>query len=213
MKIFTVRIGERYGAEYEVYLKDKLKDYDLTFIREPIKPGIQLQWNKMYPMSLDIDEPVCVIDIDILLVNNYKELFDYPIERGQFLTIPAWWHDGAIPINGGFYKYYPKDCYHIYETFIEDFNYWQLNYIKQGVVFGPVNGEQNFVWEQIQQFDIVTIPPQWVTKWGNKVDKFDLHTRYVELTYNDYLYLDDFHPDIKLIHYTLEDVEHERRSL
>ena len=39
----------------------------------------------MYGMNLDVDEPICVMDIDILLVNDYKKIFEFPIERGGFL--------------------------------------------------------------------------------------------------------------------------------
>ena len=31
-------------------------------------------WN-----ALDIDEPICVMDIDVLLVNDYEKIFDYPV--------------------------------------------------------------------------------------------------------------------------------------
>ena len=30
MKIFAVRIGDKYGPEYEEYLEDKLLDYELA---------------------------------------------------------------------------------------------------------------------------------------------------------------------------------------
>ena len=33
MKIFAVRIGERYGPEYEKYLEAKLPEYDFHWIR------------------------------------------------------------------------------------------------------------------------------------------------------------------------------------
>jgi hypothetical protein len=39
----------------------------------------------MWAMNLDIDEPICVIDIDIILINDYKKLFDFPILPGQFV--------------------------------------------------------------------------------------------------------------------------------
>ena len=93
MKIVAVRIGDRYGPAYEKYLEQKLPEYDFIWVREPIKDGVLLQWNKMYGMALDIDEPIVVMDIDVLLVNNYKELFEYPIKRGQFVSIPGWWRD------------------------------------------------------------------------------------------------------------------------
>ena len=76
MKILAVRIGDKYGPEYEDYLEEKLSDYELVWIREPYEKGIALQWNKMYGMQLDIDEPICVMDIDVLLINDYKKIFD-----------------------------------------------------------------------------------------------------------------------------------------
>ena len=105
MKIVAIRIGDRYGLEYEKYLEDKLSEYEFIWIRKPIRDDVLLQWNKMYAMSLDIDEPVVVMDIDVLLTNNYKELFEYPIKKGQFVSIPGWWRDTEnkrYKINGGF---------------------------------------------------------------------------------------------------------------
>ena len=74
MKIFAVRIGDKYGPEYETYLEKKLSDYEMVWIREPYHSDVQLQWNKMYAMNTGIDEPVCVIDIDMLLINDYKKI-------------------------------------------------------------------------------------------------------------------------------------------
>ena len=82
MKIIAVRIGDRYGPEYETHLESKLPEYEFVWIREPIRDDIVLQWNKMYGMNLDIDEPVCVVDIDVLLVGEYKKVFEYPIKYG-----------------------------------------------------------------------------------------------------------------------------------
>ena len=89
MKIIAIRIGERYGPEYEIYLEEKLPEYEFIWIRKPIREDVLLQWNKMYAMSLDIDDPVVVMDIDVLLTNNYKELFEYPVKKGQFVSIPG----------------------------------------------------------------------------------------------------------------------------
>ena len=33
-------------------------------------------------------------------------------------------------INGGFFKYYPKDVKYIYDKFMKDPNHWQTHYIK-----------------------------------------------------------------------------------
>lgn len=212
-KIFAVRIGERYGIEYENYLNKKLCDYDITWIREPYDQKIKLQWNKMYPMSLDIDEPVVVMDIDLLLINDYKKLFDYPIQRGEFLGIPSWWRDTpGYQINGGFFKYYPKDCKYIYDKFMSDPEYWQEYYIKNGTTIGPVNGEQHFVQDTAKErLTIKTVPESWVCRWSNSYNmteaqyddwKYTINKKYTEVTGNEYLNLGEFHEDIKLIHFT-----------
>ena len=63
----------------------------------------------MLCMNLDIDEPIVVMDIDLILLNNYQDLLEYKIERGQFLGMASWW--GSPPshiLNGGFFKYYPN---------------------------------------------------------------------------------------------------------
>ena len=82
MKIFAVRIGTKYGIEYEEYLEDKLSKYEIIWIREPYDPKVILQWNKMWAMQTDIDEPVCVMDIDVLLVNDYEKIFKDNLRRG-----------------------------------------------------------------------------------------------------------------------------------
>jgi len=213
MKVFCVRIGDKYGKEYEDYINEKLKKYEVVWIREPFRPSVKLQWNKMFPMSYNIDEPVVVIDIDIELINNYEELFDHPIEKGQFLSIPAWWKDNEkYVINGGFFKYYPSDCKYIYDKFISNIDYWQEYYINSGITVGPVNGEQHFVEDSVnEQLELITVPPSWITRWTNGYGMSDVQYKrwqytltqgYREATNNDYVWMGDFHEDIKMVHYT-----------
>ena len=80
MKIYCLRIGNKYGPEYEDYINEKLKDYEVIWIREAPRKDIPLQWNKINLMNLDIDEPIVALDIDVILTGNYKELFDYPVQ-------------------------------------------------------------------------------------------------------------------------------------
>lgn len=225
--VVCVRIGNKYGPEYETYLEGKLsKHCKLHWIREPYAPGVQLQWNKMLPMSWDINRPVCVMDIDVLLVNDYMEVFSYPISSGEFLAMPDWWGvDHARrgwKINGGFFKYYPSDCRYIYDTFMRDPHYWQQYFIKTGHTTGPVNGEQNFVeWFVKDQLQLKTLPKAWFTRWcsermhsmtlveeedfPHKAAKWHAHMTklYREHTGNEYIYLGgEFHPDIKMVHFT-----------
>ena len=213
MKIFAVRIGSKYGIEYENYINDKLSDYDIHWIKEPFDPKVKLQWNKILPMSYKTDKPVCVIDIDIELINDYKQLFEYPVERGQFLSIPGWWKDTeGYTINGGFFKYYPIDCNYIYNKFISDIDYWQDYYIKNGTTVGPVNGEQHFIEDSVRgKLDIITCPPSWVARWTSGYSltqdqmlswQFYINKKYQEVSGNDYLHLGQFHEDVKMVHYT-----------
>jgi hypothetical protein len=218
MKIYIVRIGDKYGPEYEDYMEKKLgDDYEIVWIREPYDNSVKLQWNKMSVMSLPDEEPVCVIDIDLLLINDYKACFDYPIERGQFLAMRAWWRDTLHPdysLNGGFYKYYPADCNYIYEKFMLDVDHFQSMYIKAGITSGPVNGEQYFVEDAVkEQLELVHLPNAWQTRWLSDADVTPIvyhqwqrhfNAKYTHATGNEYAWFGDFHPDIKLVHFTHE---------
>ena len=193
MMVVAVRIGNRYGPEYEEYLESKLPEYDFIWVRKPIREDVTLQWNKIYGMSLDVDEPICVMDIDVLLTNDYKKIFEYTI-------------------NGGFFKYYPKECRYIYDEFMSNVDYWQEYYIKNGITAGPVNGEQYFVFDQAKKkLDIKLMPKSWFTRWKSKYEDTDrsytrwqyaITQRYKEVTGNEYVWMGDWHPDIKLIHFT-----------
>jgi len=216
MKIVAVRIGDRYGPEYEKYLESKLSKYEFIWVREEIQPNIKLQWNKMFGMTLDVDEPICVIDIDVLLVGDYEKIFEYPITPGQFLAAPGWWRDvpeeekHRFTINGGFYKYYPKDCKYILDKFLECPEHWQRKYIEEGYTSGPVNGEQHFIEDHVRQhLDLVRLPDKWFCRMEaqkNHATRHNLTTlnrMYQNKTGNSYMFLGNkFHPDIKFVHFT-----------
>ena len=143
MRIYCVRIGNKYGQQYEDYINEKLSDYEVIWIKEPIRPNIPLQWNKMAAMNDDSDEPVLVLDIDKLFINDYKEVIEYPIQHGEFLCAPYWWGNGKIKMSGGFYKFYPSDCKYIYDHFMKDKKWNTSYYIKNTLKTGLVNG--NFI--------------------------------------------------------------------
>jgi|TARA_Y100000992_G_C21272999_1_gene498027 hypothetical protein len=204
MKIYCVSIGEKYGPQFEKYLENKLGK--INWIREQIAPNVPLQWNKMYPMSLKDTEPVCVIDLDIVLENDYMDLFNYPIERGEFLSIHGWWRDApGYTLNGGFFKYYPIDCNYIYEKFMSSIEKWKVHYIKNKTTIGPVNGEQYFVEDSVnEKLKLKLAPSSWVTRWKNDYSHIwfeELTKKYTEASGEDYLKEDDWNPNIKLVHY------------
>ena len=168
MDIIAVRIGNKYGPEYEEYLEEKLSKHNIIWIREPYDDRVVLQWNKMWGMQMETDEPICVMDIDVLLIHDYEKIFDYPIERGQFVAMPGWWRNDVTEyrINGGFFKYYPKDCRYIYDKFMSDVHHWQKHYIENGTTTGPVNGEQYFVEDSVKErLELVVLPNEWFTRW------------------------------------------------
>jgi len=216
MDIICVRIGDKYGLEYEDYLNKKLSKYNIIWIREPYHPKVTLQWNKMWGMQLDQDEPICVMDIDVLLMNEYEKIFEASIEPGQFLAMPGWWRDTkkeGYSINGGFFKYHPKDCKYIYDKFMSDIHGWQRHYIENGTTRGPVNGEQYFVEDSVKEkLELITLPPEWFTRWvvnsnivGRSMIKWQVQItrKYQKITGNDYIFLGgEFHPDIKFVHFT-----------
>ena len=170
----------------------------------------------MYGMNLNIDEPICVMDIDILLINDYKKIFEYPIKRGEFVAKPGWWRDTAkekYKINGGFFKYYPKDVKYIYDKFMNNPNHWQSHYIKNKTTKGPINGEQYFVEDSVRErLNLKLLPCAWFTRWVidgtpgtmNRTDwKTKISSKYKKVSGNNYVYLGgQFHPDIKMVHFT-----------
>jgi len=226
MKIFIVRIGDKYGVGYENYLVKKLSKYEVIWIRKPFDPRVKLQWNKLKVMSLKIKEPVCVIDIDILLINDYLKLFEHPINRGEFLSIPGWWRDdfGSFKINGGFYKYFPEDCNYIFDKFMTKPKFWQNYYILKKITKGPINGEQYFIEDSVnERLTLKLIPIAWVTRMASKefiennkdseLNRFFSHNfdkwikfmnnKYTNLTGNKFFFRNEkFHNEIKLVHYT-----------
>ncbi len=206
MKVYCVRIGNKYGPKYEKYINKKLKNYDVVWIREPFDKRVPLQWNKMQCMALKDKEPIVVLDIDVILSGKYKELFDYPIKRGEFLSIPAWWATHKEwKMNGGFQKYYPIDCNYIYEIFMENPQKWQMHYIRKGLTIGPVNGEQFFIEEHVKQkLKLKLVPESWITRYTHdEVVNYHIEKVYKEITGEPYLLKNDkFNKNIKLVHFT-----------
>ena len=185
MRIYCVRIGEKYGQQYEDYVNKKLSDYEVIWIKEPIRPNIPLQWNKMAAMNDDSNEPVLVLDIDKLFINDYKEAIEYPIKHGEFLAAPNPWSKSKIAMSGGFYKFYPRECKYIYDTYINNIDYHTNYYIKNGYTIGPVNGEYLFVHDMIQKkLKLKLLPDAWVTRGDSesRAAAFDSNIKFVHFT-------------------------------
>lgn len=198
-RVFAVRIGDKYGPHYEDYINSKIPN--VTWIRQ--ESIGKLQWNKLIPMNMDIDEPVVVIDIDMFFINDYMDVINYPIQRGEFVSMPGWWQDAkGYTLQGGFQKYYPKDCKYIYDEFTSKPDYWMEYYIKNGTTIGPVNGEQYFIEDQVKKIlKLKLIPETWVSRWETNISErleFSLNLHYNA----SYLRLgQEFYPDLKILHF------------
>jgi len=91
---------------------------------------------------------------------------------------------------------------------------WQRYYIDNGITNGPVNGEQYFVEEHVRQkLKLKLLPNAWFTRWMSSENngmtekqyrtwQYNITKKYCDLTGNDYLFMGDFHSDIKFIHFT-----------
>jgi len=218
MRIYCVRIGEKYDIRYEEYLNRKLEDigYKITWLRQPFDDRVALQWNKLEVMRYKINEPVVVMDIDLLLTNNYRELIEYPIEKDEFCLLPAWWNNTDFAYNGGFQKFVPEQCNYIFDEFISKPLYWQGYFIKEGKTIGPVNGEQFFVVDQARKrLKVKTVPDNWICRWAGE----DFVQTVRNMSYEEYIQHENqnyakiangrtlydgvkFNQDIKLIHFT-----------
>ena len=204
-RVLVVRIGDKYGPEYETYLNKLIPD--IIWVRKPLTQKIKLQWNKMVGMSLDMNEPLVVMDVDVILNGNYMDMINYPIERGEFVCMNAWWTDTSKQeycINGGFYKYYPRDCKYIWDKFMADPEYWQNYYIENGTTHGPVNGEQYFIEDSInQKLKPVYLPQEWYGKMiQNPTRKWveECNEAYPGDWFYDYNKR-EFNSEVKFIHY------------
>jgi len=208
-KIYAVRIGEKYGLDHEARLKKQL---DINWIRDE-EDGVALQWNKLRAFQGE-DCPVVLIDIDLEFINDYKKLFELPVERGEFLTTKNWYgQDNPTAIHykiaGGFYKFWPEDTKYILDAFRKDKQYWQNHYIDQGITCGPVNGEMNFVEDCVRgrvgttALKMKFVPDAWHTKWKYKPEEGYIY-RLTKRYDNDWLWMGEFHSDIKLVHYQME---------
>ena len=205
VKIFCVRIGTKYGREYEDYINSKLEGHDVHWIREAYHPHIPLQWNKLKVFDMDIDEPVIVMDIDKLLIHNYEEVINYPCKKNEFVSIPYWWNFNGttFKMSGGFYKFWPKRNKNIWKTFAEDITYWTNHYIKAGLTIGPVNGEFMYVQEHLKT-ELVLMPDAWFTRWVSDPDisTSKIEDKYLKITGNTLYDGHDFHDDVKIVHFT-----------
>ena len=111
----------------------------------------------------------------------------------------------AAKINGGFYKFKSGSLKCIWDDFVKNVEFWQLNYYRKGIVHTKYYGEQNYVNWKIQEHKIkLTLTPEkWLCKYTDDFNKnLQLNKTYSEKFDTDYMILDDVHKYIKVVHFT-----------
>ena len=60
-------------------------------------------------------------------MNNPSDVLSYPVESGQFVSIPRWWALDQVeeyPISGNFYKFKSHDFSHVASIYRKHHSYF-----------------------------------------------------------------------------------------
>jgi len=152
-----------------------------------------------------------LMDIDQVIIRNCDFLFD-DIEDNEFRgTHRFWWRwredkeNKKLALSGSIYKFKNGEHQYIVDEFEKDIDYWQEYFIKNGTTSGPVNGEQHFVQKMLEDNKTKTsmFPEKHIVKWHE--NDFYIQTciehDYKKWSGNSYLLDEDWHKDVKVIHY------------
>ena len=83
---------------------------------------------------------------------------------------------------------------------MKDKFHWQRYFIESNITVGPVNGEQYFVEDSVKEkLELKFLPETWFTKSVNNPTK-EWWARMNDLYPGDWLYLDEYNNDVKIIH-------------
>lgn len=183
-------------------------------IKIPItKQDRKLQWHKLTYFKKDIidGEDIILMDIDQVVIRNCDFLFE-PITNKEFRgTHRFWWRwrednqNKKFALSGSIYKFKNGEHEYIVNEFEKDIEYWQEYFIRKGITSGPVNGEQHFVQKMLEdnKTNVSMFPEKYIVKWHK--DDFYIQTciehDYKKWSGNKYLLDEDWHEDVKVIHY------------
>lgn len=170
-----------YRGRVEMYVyTDRPEEFDNSVNVIKIQHSLcQRQWYKVdffRPGFITTDEPVIVMDLDWIILNDITGIVNQPIIPTQFATVHGWWRTSArrLKINGGMYKFFPNTLGKAYNIFYSNPQFWQRTYF--GV--NKIQGEQDFV------TDVVPLTHEIVLFPSHKICRSSQHhstnTRYAE---------------------------------
>jgi|TARA_B110000858_G_C17796889_1_gene472942 hypothetical protein len=173
----------------------------------------KLQWYKLdyFKKNIIDGKNIILMDIDQVIVGNCDFLFD-KINTNEFRgTHRFWWRwrednqNKKFALSGSIYKFKNGEHEYIVNEFEKDIEYWQQYFIQKGITSGPVNGEQHFVQQMLEdnKTNISMFPEKHIIKWHK--DDFYIQTciehDYKKWTNNKYVLDKDWHEDVRVVHY------------
>ena len=229
MNILTLKVDTKYSADYVNRLYQGIKrntSVDFKFYCYTEDPtgllpnilvvplenpkALKLQWHKLNFhqakfANIPIGEKCLILDIDWIVINNIDEILSYSLLPQHLGCFERWWSNRRqwCKLNGGFQMFYMGDTNYLYETFIEQPEYWQEYFINKGEADGPVNGEQNFI--DMHTKHKQWLPMEWFAKYGQEDDAYqkiqsNWHT-YVN-SYDPFFFDEEFAESIKMVHFS-----------
>ncbi len=226
MHILTLKVGKKYSSQYVNKLYLSLKDNstapfkmycytddpeglieDVEVIYNPFMKFL-LQWNKVEFHSAEFGdipqgEHCLIMDIDQIVIGDFDPILTHQLEEGQFGCMRRWWSrlQEDCPINGGFQMFRKGDTDHIWQKFNADSDFWQQYYLKNGLAFGKVNGEQNFI-HQFAQENRHWFPKEWFGKYdSDQMEVIQKQWMDEVNTYEPFYLGDEFAESVKLVHF------------
>ena len=169
---------------------------------------IKKHWHKLKFFSPQFGnqkpgDDIIIMDIDQIITSNIDELLTWPVKDNELLTYGVWW-ENKLGINGGFYKFKSGSLKFVWDDFIKNPEFWQMNFYNKGDVHVPLYGEQNYVKWKIQEHNatLTKLPPEWLGTWTDSYKKnLELNQMYMNRFNTDYMIMDDVHENIKVVHF------------
>jgi hypothetical protein len=222
MKFFTVCTRPFYNHTHVVQLYNQLKvfyDGDVEFYCYTDQPDVMpdyihtipimhtksmRQWYKIDFFGKDIittAEPVIVMDLDWVIVDDITDIIDTPVRPSEFITVDRWWRGDTdpCPINGGFYKFVPSSCHHLYEIYYTNPKKWQNEYRGER----EIGGEQDFVFVHTRSTHTLKfLPSHAVVRWRplHMENNDQIREQYQKMFGYPLINGDILNPNIRMLH-------------
>ena len=231
--IYVVCTGPNYTPAHANRFLGQLRDHVnlplklhcyTTFSRDKFDPMIEVipierddgrrQWHKvdLFRMAPQ-NQTTFISDLDWTFVGDVTYIFNQPVSINELIAPYRWWtrwKGKNFTINGGLYKFIGGQFDYIPEVFHKAPKYWMQRYIIDLLVaHPPINGEQNFVDEMLQQHKGVIRyfePEHTFARYPVDHDHaVEYNQLYAERYKKEWCWMGgEFHPDIRMIQSILD---------